>query len=96
MKKVDWAAMLFTRQNLIRLVLLVCGATVFPAIAYWGWKLVSPSLGTLSEFYAWIYGSLMDLGVDGMLAWGVICTPYLAYDIFLLIKDMRGQKMAAE
>ena len=80
-----------TPQNLIRLILLVLGFTIFPAVAYWVGQLLFPSGQNLSEFYAiTIYGSLMDWGIDGMFAWGVICIPYLVYDVFLLIKDFKG------
>lgn len=95
MKKTGFSAKVFTRQNLIRLILLVFGFTLFPAVVYWSDKLIFHSSPTLSEFYAKIFGSLMDLGMDGMFAWCVVCTPYLAYDIFLVVQDYRGQRVEA-
>lgn len=84
---------LLTRQNLIRLILLVFGFTIFPAIVFWGEGLLFPSSQALPEFYAKILGSLTDMGMDGMFAWAVVCTPYLGYDIFLLVKSFRGQRV---
>lgn len=96
MRKGNWSDMIFNRQNLVRLILLVFGFTLFPAVVYWGEKLLSTSSQTLSEFYAKLYGALMDWGMDGMLAWCVVCTPYLAYDIYLIIQDLRRKRMAAD
>lgn len=95
MKLNDLSAKLFTRQNLIRLILLVFGFSIFPAIVYWGEELLFPSGQTLSEFYGKIYGALMDLGMDGMVAWCIVCAPYLAYDIYLVVKDFRSQRVEA-
>lgn len=93
MKPTGLSATLFTRHNLIRLILLVFGFTLFPAVVFWGEELLFPSSQKLSEFYAKIYGSLMDMGMDGMFAWCVVCTPYLAYDIYLVIKDFRSKRV---
>lgn len=91
------SAILFTRQNLIRLILLIFGFTIFPAVVYWAGKLLFSSGQTLSEYYSTtIYGSLSDWGMDGMIAWGIVCVPYIVYDIFLLIKDFRGGRLQNE
>jgi hypothetical protein len=46
-------------------------------------------VGYLSKFYR----SLLSLGFDGFYSWSVICAPYIAYDVYLLIKSYRTQKM---
>ena len=84
---------LFTRQNLIRLILLIIGFALFPAVVFWGEELLFPSSQTLSEFYGKIYGTLMDWGMDGLFAWCVVCTPYLVYDIYLIVKDLRSLRI---
>ena len=95
MKQNGLASKLLTRHNRIRIILLVLGFTLFPAIVYWGEELLFPTSQTLSEFYGKIYGSLMDWGMDGMFAWCVVCTPYLVFDIYLIVKDLRTQPAEA-
>ena len=95
MKKKSWPANLFTGHNLIRVLLLVIGFTVFPALVYWGQELLFPSSQALSGFYNRLYGSVMDWGMDGMFAWCVFCTPYLAFDIYLIVKDLWSERLEA-
>ena len=96
MKPTDLSAKIFSRQNLIRLILLVFGFSLFPAMVFWGEELLFPSNQTVSEFYSKIYGALMDWGMDGMFAWCVVCTPYLVYDIYLIVRDFRTQRVRAD
>lgn len=96
MKPNELCTILFTRNNLIRLILLIFGFTLFPALVFYGKALLFPSSETISDYYAKIYGALMDWSMDGMLAWCVVCTPYLIYDICLIVKDFRAQRLDAD
>lgn len=96
MKPNDLSTILFTRNNLIRLLLLVFGFTLFPALVFFGKALFFSSSETISDYYAKTYGALMDWGMDGMLAWCVVCAPYLVYDIYLIVNDFRSQSLEAD
>ena len=81
------------RENLYRLGLAIFGFSIFPIFIFLISKIVFSESITISAFYTKFYGSLLDFGVDGFYSWCIACTPYLAYDICLLIKNYRSQKI---
>jgi hypothetical protein len=85
-------AKILTKENLIRIGLVVFGLTLFPAIVFLIRNMfLNPGTPLLSS-YVTFYRSLLDVGVDGMISWSIACVPYFAYDVSLLIKNNRAQK----
>ena len=77
---------LLTRENMYKLIWTLFGFTLFPCIIYAANVVFSPSASTLTGYYSNLYGSLLDLGKDGMYAWCIVCAPYMAYEVYLLAK----------
>jgi hypothetical protein len=92
MKKSDLKKIVWTRQNRNRFVLIILGFAVLPGVVFWLKRLLTPSDTTISAYYAGFYQSLTDVGMDGVYSWGVVCAPYIAYDVFLLIKGGSNRK----
>ncbi len=73
---------------------MVFGVTLFPVLVYglatWFMGPSSSAMigasATLIDFYTYIYGALLDMGKDGMVAWGIVCAPYMVYEIVLLFQ----------
>jgi hypothetical protein len=77
---------LLIRENLFKLGLMVFGLTLFPGIFYFVGKVFITSSKTIFDFYSYFYGSLLDMGQDGLIAWGIACGPYLLYEAYLLLQ----------
>jgi len=83
---------LLTPQNLYRLVLAVLGFSLFPGIIFLISKILFETQTAISDSYSKFYGSLLNFGTDGLISWGIGCTPYMVYDIYFLIRSYRTQK----
>ena len=93
MQKSDLANVVLTRENLYRLGLIIFGFSFFPGIVFLISRIFFVESTTISDFYTKFYRSLLDLGIDGFFSWCIVCAPYLAFDIYLLIKNYRAQKI---
>lgn len=77
---------LLTRENLFKLIWPLLGFTLFPGMIYAANVVFSSSSLTLTGYYSNLYGSLLDVGKDGMVAWCIVCAPYMAYEVYLLAR----------
>ncbi|MGD9160862.1 MAG: hypothetical protein PVG39_20755 [Desulfobacteraceae bacterium] len=69
-----------------KILLMIFGLTLFPAIVYWLKKLLVDSSGAIWDYYGYFYRSLMDMGMDGVVVWGIACGPYMVYEVLLLLR----------
>ena len=93
MQKSGLANGVLTRENLYRLGLAIFGFSLFAGIVFLIGKIFFAESTTISAFYTKFYGSLLDFGVDGLFSWCIACAPYIAYDVYLLRKNYRAQKI---
>jgi hypothetical protein len=93
MEKSTLKKIFLTRENLYRFGLVIFGFSVFPGIVFLITKLLFESHQNMSGFYSKFYSSLLNLGLDGLYSWSIACAPYFAYDIYLLIKSYKTQKV---
>ena len=93
MQKSSLIKILHTRENLYRLGLAVFGFSFFPGIVFLISKILFESHTSMPAFYSKFYRSLLNLGMDGLYSWSVACAPYIAYDIYLLIKSNKAKKI---
>ena len=89
MQKSSLTKILLTRENLYRLGLALFGFSFFPGIVFLISNILFKSHTTMPAFYSKFYRSLLTLGLDGLYSWAIVCAPYIAYDIYLLIKSYR-------
>jgi hypothetical protein len=80
-----------TKETRNKIGLTIFGLTLFPAVFYGLKALFIGSPGTFSGDFASFYRSLMDMGRDGMVAWGIACGPYMAYEIVLLVRSFSSR-----
>jgi hypothetical protein len=92
MEKNDLLEHLLTRENLYKLLWTVFGLTLFPGLIFLIKTIFISSNATISAYYSELYGALLDLGKDGMVAWCFVCIPYMAYEVYLLINNFRTSK----
>jgi hypothetical protein len=64
-----------TKETRNKIGLMIFGLTLFPAIVYWIKELFLESSDTISGYYGYFYSSLLDMGMDGMVVWGIACGP---------------------
>ncbi|BBO86550.1 hypothetical protein DSCO28_71160 [Desulfosarcina ovata subsp. sediminis] len=76
-----------TRETRNKIGLTIFGLTLFPAVVYGLKALLIDSPATFSDDLASFYRSLLDMGWDGMVAWGIACGPYMVYEIILLVRS---------
>lgn len=93
MKKRTLQKILLTRESLYRLGLALFGFTLCPGIVFLITNIFTESHSTIPELYSEFYRSLLNLGLDGLYSWGVACTPYMAYDIYLIVKSYKAKKI---
>jgi hypothetical protein len=74
-----------TREILYKIGLMIFGLTLLPGMIFFIKAIFVISPITLSDFYSSFYGSLLDMGKDGLIVWGIACSPYLAYEVYLLL-----------
>ena len=86
---------LLTRENLYKLGLMIFGLTLFPGMIYIVGKIFITSSNAISDFYSYFYGSLLDMGQDGLIVWGIACGPYLVYEGYLLVKGFLSRRTPA-
>jgi hypothetical protein len=92
MGKNDLLEHLLTRENFYKLLWTAFGLTLFPGLIFLIKTIFISSDTTISAYYSELYGSLLDVGKDGMVAWCFVCAPYMAYELYLLIKNFRTPK----
>ena len=73
--------------------LVIFGFSFFPGIVFMVGKILFASNVTILAFYSKFYRSLIDMGIDGIYSWSIACAPYIAYDLYLLIKSFRTQRI---
>ena len=93
MQKSVLSKILLSRENLYRLGLAIFGFSFFPGIVFMVGKILFTSNANILSFYSKFYRSLLDMGIDGIYSWSIACAPYIAYDLYLLIKSFRTQKI---
>ena len=84
-----------TRENLYKLGLMIFGLTLFPGMIYIVGKIFITSSNTISDFYSYFYGSLLDMGQDGLIVWGIASGPYLVYEGYLLLRGFIPKRSLA-
>jgi hypothetical protein len=80
-----------TKETRNKIGLTIFGLTLFPAVVYGLKALFVDSSTTISGYYVSFYRSLMDMGRDGMVAWGIACGPYMVYEIVLLVRSFSSR-----
>ena len=93
MKKSTLKDKLLTREGLHRLGLALFGFSLFPGIVFLITKIFTDSHSTMPAFYSGFYRSLLNFGLDGLYSWSIACAPFIAYDIYLLIKSYKAKKI---
>jgi hypothetical protein len=83
---------ILNRNVLFRIGLVVFGLTLFPGFVFLVRDLFFSSSTAIPDSYAAFYSSLLDFSVKGMISWSIAYVPYLAYDVFLMIKNNRTKK----
>jgi hypothetical protein len=76
-----------TKETRDKIGLTIFGLTLFPAIVHGLKVLFITSPITMLSYYANFYRSLLDMGWDGMAAWGIACVPYMVYEIVLFVRS---------
>jgi hypothetical protein len=76
-----------TKEHYYKIGLMVFGLTLFPAFLHAIGRFFLESTTTIAEFYSYFYGSLLDMGMDGLVVWAIACGPYLIYEIVLVVKS---------
>lgn len=80
----------FTRESLWRLLPAAFGLTLFPGMVYaLGKSLIALPYASIFDFYSYFYWSLLDMGEDGLIAWGIACGPSMLYEGYLLARGIR-------
>ena len=82
----DLKKVFLRREHLYKVGLMIFGLTLFSGIFYLVGKVFIASSKTISEFYSYFYGSLLDMRQDGLIVWGIACGPYLLYEAYLLLQ----------
>jgi len=80
-----------TKETRNKIGLTIFGLTLFPAVVYGLKALFIDSPSIFSDDFASFYHSLMDMGWDGMMAWGIACGPYMVYEIVLLVRSFSSR-----
>lgn len=83
---------LWARQNIYKLCYMIFGLTLFPGIIYVVGKLLITTSMTISDFYYYFYGSLLDIGKDGLIVWGIASAPYFFYEVYLLLQAFLARR----
>ncbi|MGD9161471.1 MAG: hypothetical protein PVG39_23865 [Desulfobacteraceae bacterium] len=82
--------MYITKETRNKIGLMIFGLTLFPVVVHWLKKLFMDSSCTILDYYEYFYSSLLDMGMDGMVAWGIACGPYMVYEIALLVRGVKA------
>jgi hypothetical protein len=96
MRKEELSNILLTKENLYKLILMIFGLTLFPIVVYLFQKAFLHREDTVLTFYSDFYRSLLHFDREGFFAWGVACTPYFVYEIFLVIRSFGGREREKE
>lgn len=80
--------MRITKETSKKILLMIFGLTLFPEIVHWIKELFTDSPESISDYYRYFFSSLLDMGVDGMIVWGIACGPYMVYEIVLLVRAL--------
>ena len=79
-----------TKETRNKIGLMIFGLTLLPAIVFWIKELFADSPESISDYYGYFFGSLLDMGTDGMVVWGIACGPYMVYEIALLVRGVKA------
>jgi len=86
MQKIDLKKIVLTWENLYKLILIVLGFAFLPGIIFLIEFIFNSPTKTIAAFYSNSYKLLLDTGKDGLVAWCIVSTPYMVYEVYLLIK----------
>ena len=89
MQKIGLKKKVLTSENLYKLILIVFGFVFLPGIIFLMESIFNSPTKTMPAFYTNFYKSLLYTGKDGLLAWCIVCAPYMVYEVYLLIKKFR-------
>lgn len=87
MHKSELPKIFWRRENLYKLGLIILGFTLLPGVVHLVGKILGTSSITIEASYLEFYGSLLDIGKDGFIAWSIAFAPYMAYEVYMLLKS---------
>ena len=84
--------MIGTGGILVKLLLMVFGLTLFPGMVHIVQGIFTDSDIAVRAFYAGFYPSLLDMGTQGIIAWCIVCGPYMVHEIYGLVRGWRADQ----
>jgi hypothetical protein len=88
LKTLDLKKKVLTGENLYKLILIVFGFAFLPGIFFLIEFIFNSPTKTMAAFNSNSYKLLLDTGKDGLFAWCIVSTPYMVYEVYLLIKKL--------